>query len=397
MTPPGPRNLGRCPIRAESPRPIGSGARTSVPRRAPPSACWCSTARSAPGCRARISVPTTSAARPSRAATSSSCHPARSRHPDARGVLRGRGRRRRDRDVRRVPARAERIRARRQDVRDQPPRGRARPRGRVRVSRADGRPRFVIGSIGPGTRLPSLGQIPYTSCATATSSRSTGSSRAASTCCSSRPSTTSSRPRPRSTGARRHAARGRAAPDHGAGDGRDDRPHARRHRDRRRAHRARGDAARRHRHELRDGPGRDDRAPALSRAAHAHVPLSRSRTPGCRASSTGTRTTTSRPTRSRRRTSASRPSSASTSSADAAAPRPSTCKRSSRGWAQRRRRCASAEHEPGCSSIYSHVPFDQELAYLAVGERTNANGSRKFRDAMLEADWDTCVRWHANR
>ena len=50
------------------------------------------------------------------------------------------------------------------------------------------------------------------------------------------------------------------------------------------------------------------------------------------------------------------------------------------------------EFEPGCSSIYSHVPFDQELAYLAVGERTNANGSRKFRDAMLEADCDTCVQ-----
>ena len=48
--------------------------------------------------------------------------------------------------------------------------------------------------------------------------------------------------------------------------------------------------------------------------------------------------------------------------------------------------------EPGCSSVYSHVPYHQELAYLAVGERTNANGSRKFRDAMLEADWDTCVQ-----
>src|SRR4051812_5357710 len=33
--------------------------------------------------------------------------------------------------------------------------------------------------------------------------------------------------------------------------------------------------------------------------------------------------------------------------------------------------------EPGCSSIYSHVPYHQELAYLAVGECTNANGSRK--------------------
>ncbi len=50
------------------------------------------------------------------------------------------------------------------------------------------------------------------------------------------------------------------------------------------------------------------------------------------------------------------------------------------------------EFEPGCSSIYSHVPFRQELAYLAIGERTNANGSRAFRDAMLESDWDRCVR-----
>ncbi|MGZ8766411.1 MAG: methionine synthase, partial [Acidimicrobiia bacterium] len=50
------------------------------------------------------------------------------------------------------------------------------------------------------------------------------------------------------------------------------------------------------------------------------------------------------------------------------------------------------EFEPGCSSVYSHVPFHQELAYLAIGERTNANGSKKFREAMLEADWDTCVQ-----
>jgi 5-methyltetrahydrofolate--homocysteine methyltransferase len=50
------------------------------------------------------------------------------------------------------------------------------------------------------------------------------------------------------------------------------------------------------------------------------------------------------------------------------------------------------EFEPGCSSIYSHVPFRQELAYLAIGERTNANGSKAFREAMLAADWDSCVR-----
>jgi len=28
---------------------------------------------------------------------------------------------------------------------------------------------------------------------------------------------------------------------------------------------------------------------------------------------------------------------------------------------------------------------------LLVGERTNANGSKKFREAMLAGDWDTCV------
>src|SRR3954453_4503597 len=52
----------------------------------------------------------------------------------------------------------------------------------------------------------------------------------------------------------------------------------------------------------------------------------------------------------------------------------------------------TVEFEPGCSSIYSHVPYPQELAYLAIGERTNANGSKKFRDAMLAEDWDTCVQ-----
>jgi 5-methyltetrahydrofolate--homocysteine methyltransferase len=49
------------------------------------------------------------------------------------------------------------------------------------------------------------------------------------------------------------------------------------------------------------------------------------------------------------------------------------------------------EHDDGATSIYSFTPFEQELTYLSVGERTNANGSKKFREAMLAADWDTCV------
>ncbi|MFF9686749.1 methionine synthase [Streptomyces sp. NPDC014623] len=47
--------------------------------------------------------------------------------------------------------------------------------------------------------------------------------------------------------------------------------------------------------------------------------------------------------------------------------------------------------EPGAASLYQSVPFRQDASYLAIGERTNANGSRKFREAMLEARWDDCV------
>ncbi|MEF2525774.1 MULTISPECIES: methionine synthase [Streptomyces] len=47
--------------------------------------------------------------------------------------------------------------------------------------------------------------------------------------------------------------------------------------------------------------------------------------------------------------------------------------------------------EPGASSLYQTVPFRQDTSYMAIGERTNANGSKKFREAMLEGRWDDCV------
>ncbi|WP_083936453.1 methionine synthase [Nocardiopsis ganjiahuensis] len=47
--------------------------------------------------------------------------------------------------------------------------------------------------------------------------------------------------------------------------------------------------------------------------------------------------------------------------------------------------------EAAASSLYQSVPFRQDASYLAVGERTNANGSKKFREAMLAEDWDACV------
>ena len=47
--------------------------------------------------------------------------------------------------------------------------------------------------------------------------------------------------------------------------------------------------------------------------------------------------------------------------------------------------------EPAVASIYSATSYQQDRSVLLVGERTNANGSKKFREAMLEGDWDTCV------
>ena len=47
--------------------------------------------------------------------------------------------------------------------------------------------------------------------------------------------------------------------------------------------------------------------------------------------------------------------------------------------------------EPGASSLYQFVPFRQDQTYMAIGERTNANGSKAFRDALIAEDWDTCV------
>ena len=47
--------------------------------------------------------------------------------------------------------------------------------------------------------------------------------------------------------------------------------------------------------------------------------------------------------------------------------------------------------EPGLSSLYQHQPFDQTMTYLSIGERTNANGSKAFREAMLAENWDECL------
>jgi 5-methyltetrahydrofolate--homocysteine methyltransferase len=46
---------------------------------------------------------------------------------------------------------------------------------------------------------------------------------------------------------------------------------------------------------------------------------------------------------------------------------------------------------PGVASLYQAVPLRQENAIFAIGERCNANGSKKWRELQEKADWDGCV------
>jgi 5-methyltetrahydrofolate--homocysteine methyltransferase len=46
---------------------------------------------------------------------------------------------------------------------------------------------------------------------------------------------------------------------------------------------------------------------------------------------------------------------------------------------------------PAVASLFTACDLRQENAILAIGERCNANGSKKFREAQAQEDWDTCV------
>jgi 5-methyltetrahydrofolate--homocysteine methyltransferase len=49
------------------------------------------------------------------------------------------------------------------------------------------------------------------------------------------------------------------------------------------------------------------------------------------------------------------------------------------------------DYTPSAASIYSSVPMHVDPAPVIVGERCNTNGSKKFRDLILAEDWDACV------
>ena len=46
---------------------------------------------------------------------------------------------------------------------------------------------------------------------------------------------------------------------------------------------------------------------------------------------------------------------------------------------------------PAVASLFGQVTYAQENAYFAIGERCNANGSRKFRELQDAGEWDACV------
>jgi 5-methyltetrahydrofolate--homocysteine methyltransferase len=48
-------------------------------------------------------------------------------------------------------------------------------------------------------------------------------------------------------------------------------------------------------------------------------------------------------------------------------------------------------YEPSVSSLYTATPFAQDASVLVIGERTNANGSKAFREAMIAEDYQKCL------
>jgi 5-methyltetrahydrofolate--homocysteine methyltransferase len=53
--------------------------------------------------------------------------------------------------------------------------------------------------------------------------------------------------------------------------------------------------------------------------------------------------------------------------------------------------------EPGVASLYAAMPFRQDASVLMIGERTNANGSKAFREAMLAGEYTDCVEIARNQ
>ena len=252
--------------------------------------------------------------------------------------------------------------------------------------------------MGPGTKFPTLGQIPYAELRDAYEEQAArparGRRRPAPHRDRVRPALGQGRHQRRPAGHGRRRAAG-AAP--GPGDDRADRSDAAGHRDRRRAHRARRHAGRRHRPQLRHRPGRDGRAPAPPAPRTAG---SRSRacpTPACPRSSTARCTTTSPPTQLAEHLHRFVTELGVTAIGGC-------CGTTPEHLAAVVERCAGATpaprhpvHEPAAASIYSAVPFHQDTSFLVVGERTNANGSKRSARPCSRRTGTPAWPWPATR
>ena len=49
------------------------------------------------------------------------------------------------------------------------------------------------------------------------------------------------------------------------------------------------------------------------------------------------------------------------------------------------------DNQPAVASIYSPVTLDQDTSFLMIGERANTNGSRAFREALVDGNIEGCV------
>jgi 5-methyltetrahydrofolate--homocysteine methyltransferase len=47
--------------------------------------------------------------------------------------------------------------------------------------------------------------------------------------------------------------------------------------------------------------------------------------------------------------------------------------------------------KPACTSLYNVVDYDQDVSILNIGERTNASGSRRFKQLLEAEDWDEMI------
>jgi 5-methyltetrahydrofolate--homocysteine methyltransferase len=49
-------------------------------------------------------------------------------------------------------------------------------------------------------------------------------------------------------------------------------------------------------------------------------------------------------------------------------------------------------HEDSIASLYAPVTLEQDKSFLIIGERLNANGSKKFRELLLAEDWEAITQ-----